>query len=309
MKLVLITGARGFIGRHVARCLAKLNYKAIGTGHGAWSGAPDWGLDDWLVGEVDAANLDILAERHGAPEFVVHLAGGATVGASIRSPLEDFQRTALTTVRLLEWIRLSAPAAQVMAASSAAVYGSGHPGPIAETASLNPYSPYGTHKLILEELFRSYSTNFGLQTLLLRLFSVFGEGLEKQVLWDLCTKLRDSEGAELGGSGDEQRDWVHVEDVARLFELSMTHADSSCPVFNGASGKPHSMRELVSTVKSEWGDGLNVRFSGQKRSGDPYCLTADTSLVQRVMGFQPEIDPVVGFRRYVNWFRTHFLSP
>ena len=85
--------------------------------------------------------------------------------------------------------------------SSAAVYGPGHEGPIGEDARLDPASPYGCHKLVMELLCRSYARSFGVSIVLLRLFSVYGEGLQKQLLWDLCSKLARNRCGQLGGLG------------------------------------------------------------------------------------------------------------
>src|SRR6185369_11271620 len=129
------------------------------------------GLLSWINGEIEAANLDALAAAHGPPVAVVHLAGGSSVGLAVAHPLEDFTRTVMSTARLLEWVRGHSPQSRIIAASSAAVYGAGHPGPIAEQATLNPVSPYGQHKLMMEQLCRSYAETYGRYSTVLRLFS------------------------------------------------------------------------------------------------------------------------------------------
>jgi UDP-glucose 4-epimerase len=143
----------------------------------------------WLNGEVNGSNLALMHATLGAPAGIFHFAGGSSVGAAFASPHEDFKRTVGSTAELLEWARQHSPDTPLVAVSSAAVYGAGHEGPIAEDARLNPYSPYGTHKLMMEELCRSYAINFGLPLMLPRLFSVFGPELKKQLLWDTCSKL------------------------------------------------------------------------------------------------------------------------
>ena len=113
----------------------------------------------------------VLSDRR-IPSFISR--GGSSVGLSLQNPLDDFTRTVETTARLLEWTRIHAAEAKIVAVSSAAVYGGGHSRPIPESAPIRPYSPYGHHKSMMEALCRSYGENFGLRDAIVRLFSVYG---------------------------------------------------------------------------------------------------------------------------------------
>src|SRR5258707_616275 len=167
-----VTGANGFIGRHLARTLADEGHTVHGIGHGALEDSDKrrLGIQTWLNGEIDAANLNALAGRSGSPSTIFHLAGGSSVGLSIAQPFEDFSRTVSSTARLLEWLRGSAPECRLIVASSAAVYGAEYNGPISEDAEPVPMSPYGQHKLMMEQLCRSYAVTFGLRSTVARLF-------------------------------------------------------------------------------------------------------------------------------------------
>jgi UDP-glucose 4-epimerase len=309
VSLILITGGKGFIGRHAALHLSRRGSTIVGVGHGTWSEAKAWGVSMWLNGDIEAPNLDVVAAQAGIPDAVIHLAGGSTVGASIQSPLEDFGRTAGSTARLLEWMRTRAPQAALVGVSSAAVYGSGHERPIPETAPLRPFSPYGVHKAILEQLCQSYSTNFGMRVSILRLFSVFGAGLTKQLLWDLCCRLQSNSRVVLGGSGRETRDWIHVDDTARLIEVAITAASTDCPVFNGGTGYGRTTRDIAAAVADTWTGAANVEFSGQARQGDPSYLVADMNKSRTFLSFDPVVGVQEGIARYVQWFRSGEWAP
>jgi UDP-glucose 4-epimerase len=277
-----------------------------GLGHGAWPEADhrEWGVAEWRNGEVSHANLDGLAGVTGLPDVVVHLAGGSAVGPSFTQPAEDFDRSVATASQLAEWLRLHAPRSRLVMASSAAVYGAGHAGPISETAACAPYSPYGFHKRMAELLLESYARNFGLQVAIVRFFSVYGPGLRKQLLWDACTRLaRDGDRLTLGGSGDELRDWLHVTDAARLLSWAATRAGADAPVFNGGTGVATPVRDIAQRLCQGWLPDRAQAFSGQARAGDPACLVADMARVQAA-GFSPERGWQDGIDQYVAWFRA-----
>lgn len=308
MSNVLITGARGFIGKYLAQWLAKQGHQIVGIGHGIWpvAEAESWGVTHWLNGDINSSNLRLLQEIGGTPDVVYHLAGGSSVGVAIANPREDFFRTVATTAELLEWLRIDAPAARLVAVSSAAVYGAGHAGPIAEAAALTPYSPYGHHKRIMEELCRSYAASYGLKVTIARLFSVYGAELKKQLLWDLCTRLAArAKPLILGGSGDELRDWTDVRDVVRALDLLAVDPRPEVSVFNVGRGEGVSVRQIADTVARHWplqdaAEGLH--FSGQSRPGDPFSLVANPALLNG-LGFQWEIPIDDGLATYVQWFQ------
>jgi len=303
-----VTGAHGFIGRHLSRYLALCRWRVAGIGHGAWTQneARAWGVDYWLNGEVGIANLAQIEREWGSPEVVFHLAGGSSVGGALANPLEDFRRTVVSTSELLEWLRRNARAARLVAVSSAAVYGAGHGGLIMETARTLPLSTYGAHKLMMEVLCRSYATNYELNVVLPRLFSVYGCGLKKQLLWDMCEKLSTGKSVELGGSGEEPRDWIEVRDAVRGLHCVSQIASVEAPSINIASGRGTTVREVLSMVATPWAaSGARlpiVSFSGRSRPGDPFSLVADVSRM-RSLGISTTIPVSQGIADYVAWYQ------
>jgi UDP-glucose 4-epimerase len=308
MASAWITGAHGFIGRYLARGLRAEGYQVAGVGHGAWpeAEAAQWGLSFWLNGDISASNLGQMRHSLGLPDVVFHLAGGSSVGAAIANPHEDFTRTVVSTAELLEWLRQHSPTTRLVAVSSAAVYGSSHSGPISEDARVSPFSPYGSHKLMMEELCRSYAANFGLRLVLPRLFSVYGAELKKQLLWDLCGKFAAGGAVELGGTGNELRDWTDVRDVARALDQAARMASDQAPVLNLATGVATPVREIASAVALHWGGAeavAKVSFSGRSRPGDPFSLVANIDRM-RAQGIECAIPVTQGVAEYVAWYRA-----
>lgn len=307
MATIWITGGKGFIGRHLSKFLAEQGNVVFGVGHGLWltEDTRKWGVSGWFDGDIDATNLEQMMQVSGAPKIVYHLAGGSSVGASFQNPYEDFRRTVESSAQLFEWLRLNTPETRVVCISSAAIYGARHTGLITEDSVIYPYSPYGTHKSMMESLCHSYVDNFNLRVVIVRLFSVYGAGLEKQLIWDLCCKLAVSgnESVILGGSGDELRDWLHVSDAARLLGLAGTLHDESCVTINGGSGVATPIREIAEVVCEAWSETSNIEFSGVARKGDPRNLVANCSLVSQ-LGFKPQTLLSEGIREAVLWFKS-----
>jgi UDP-glucose 4-epimerase len=236
------------------------------------------------------------------PDLIVHCAGSGAVGFSIAHPAEDAKKSIDTTLAVLEFIRLYAPDATLVIPSSAAVYGVTAPTPIQTTHPLVPTSPYGVHKKMAEDLCRSYASNFGVRSALVRLFSVYGIGNRKQLLWDACRKLASGD-VEFGGTGAEIRDWLHVEDATQLLLRAAQFASSSCPVVNGGTGHGMPIWRVVDSIA----DALKVTsrpiYTGVVRRGDPPHQIADVAGAVE-WGWQPVKDTLDEIRGYADWFRS-----
>jgi UDP-glucose 4-epimerase len=312
MKKILITGARGFIGRHLSRFLASQGHIVIGLGYGDWSEAEAliWGVRHWFKGEINLDNLRKI-KKLGTPNLVYHLAGGSAVSSSIINPQEDFFRSVVSTKELLEWLRLDAPHSSLVVASSAAVYGEIYKGLIPESAILNPCSPYGYHKHIMEQLCKSYSESYGHQIVIARLFSVFGTELKKQLLWELCERLFNFESfLTLAGTGKELRDWIHISDAINALSLIglKKYPKKNFFSINIGTGEAVSVKQFCELIINKWSNyqaaskKSSVEFSGQSRRGDPFSLVADISYL-RTFDFSCKTSLVNGIDDYIHWFR------
>jgi UDP-glucose 4-epimerase len=302
VKKILITGAGGFIGRHAAELFSKEGWHVTGMDEspcetGEWQ---KWGVAVW---HSSAVSLDALITYAGKPDVILHCAGSGEVGYSMSHPYEDYKRNVETIVSVLEFARCHVPGARILYPSSAAVYGVAERMPIREQDELKPITPYGVHKKVAEDLCRSYAEHFGLFVAVIRFFSVYGQGLRKQLLWDACSKISKNDYS-FWGSGAEVRDLVHIDDAVKLLMMAAGHASPQCPVVNGASGVGIEIREVLSEIFRCLGKTESPVFSGFCRPGDPLRYVADIS---RAVSYRwkPEWDWRRGIREYVEWFRAN----
>lgn len=301
-KFVLVTGGYGFLGRATAAMFKSRGYRVIGIGNGRWdpNEALINGFDSWLDAGVTMSALLTLKQKF---DVIVHCAGNGSVGYSISNPLQDFKKTVEGTAELLEYVRVNNPSALVIYPSSAGVYGAKGDSPIKESDTLNPISPYGYHKKIVEELCQSYSRTFGLKVAIIRFFSIYGRGLTKQLLWDASNKLTAANGEIVfWGTGEETRDWINIDDATELIlKVSTCKNKDRLSIFNGAGGSRVTVKTVLEMLREEMGVDVNIAFNNTVKAGDPYFYHADMSKSTE-LGWKSTIPLREGIRQYVNWF-------
>lgn len=300
--VAFVTGAGGFLGGAVVSAFQRAGWRTAGFGHPRRHPDDAEGLTPpkiRLEGDVLRRQLSQAAEVAGSPEVVFHAAGGASVGASIADPEADFRRTVLSLRETLAFLEADAPGARLIYPSSAAVYGALAASPIPETAQPNPISPYGRHKLQVETEIDEARNSFALDAVVVRFFSLYGPGLRKQLLWDLAQRLTAADRVELGGQGDERRDFLFIEDAVRLVGV-LAEAEAPPKLINGASGQAASVREVAQGLARALGRPAEISFSGVVREGDPRALVADAARLS-ALGFVPGVSLHEGLQRTAAW--------
>ena len=290
MTAVLVTGARGFIG---GRVLAHLRNAGLPT----YADSPS-------VTARQALTLSGLRERlYGASvAAIVHAAGSGTVGQVAAAPERELPSNLAAALAVLEFARLDAPKTHVIVLSSAALYGNAPALPQAETEARAPVSLYGVAKAQVEQLAAHYTSQDGLAVTVVRLFSVYGQGLRKQLLWDAMNKFAAG-GSEFFGTGQEQRDWVHIDDVCRFMALLLEHPApaGNLRTYNCAAGQSATTADVL-TVLARAAAAAPPRFNGLVRVGDPTCLVADCSKAARELGWRAAVPWREGVAQYAAWF-------
>jgi UDP-glucose 4-epimerase len=272
------------------------------VGHGDWSDyeAKRWGVDSWFREDVDLITLSSkLAEP---PDSIFHCAGGSSVSSSFEDSNTDFEKTVGSTGAVLEYARLMSPDCKITYISSAAVYGRSDILPTPVNTFLRPISPYGFHKKLAEDLCFSAAEFHGLNVSIVRLFSVYGAGLRKQLLWDACKKLCAGDFI-FHGTGNETRDWIHIDDAVKLVIASNKFADEGFRIVNGAGGESLKNSDILTLIGKQFYSDFQLKFIGDKHIGNPDHYSADISCANHY-GWKPTESLEMRVVEYVDWFKS-----
>lgn len=298
-QTLVITGVNGFIGSHAAQKL-KERFRIIGIDTDTRDRFA--ACDAYCQLLLPDPDLETLLRTH-QPLACLHFAGSASVPHSLEHPANDFKAGPVAVFHLVDALRKSAPKCILFFPSSAAVYGNPTDLPIGEDAPLAPVSPYGFHKLICEQIIQEFTELYGVHAVVLRIFSCYGTGLRKQLLWDACQKIHAGEFT-LFGSGKETRDFIHVHDVVSAIDHLLT-AGVKKGVFNVASGTQTSVAHVAQIMATAYAKaGVKPSFTGKTRCGDPLYWQADVRALART-GFIPKVSLEQGIIDYVTWFKEH----
>ncbi|MDB6174841.1 MAG: NAD-dependent epimerase/dehydratase [Chthoniobacteraceae bacterium] len=245
--------------------------------------------------------------RSQQPDVCIHCAGRASVPLSMNDPASDFRDNTVLTFEILEALRREALACRFLFLSSAAVYGNPESLPVAETHRVAPLSPYGYHKRQCELLCEEFSTIFGLPTAALRIFSAYGPGLRRQVIWDICERVLTTGELRLRGTGRESRDFIHATDIGRALLCIASEAPCRGEIYNVASGREATIQELSSLLLDALGSSTRPRFDGAATPGNPLYWRADIGRIA-ALGFAPSISLEKGVRSVATWSSAELAS-
>lgn len=298
MKL-LILGSEGFIGRHCVEFY--LDAGATVAGADLYE-QPGSSYTYYKISRLSPELDEVLAK--GPFDAVINAAGSGNVPYSMTHPLIDFEANCLDAVRVLETIRRFSPSSRYIHLSSAAVYGNPVSLPVAEEQALQPLSPYGYHKLIAEQLCKEYTALFNLSTAIVRPFSVYGPGLQKQMFWDIYKKTQADAGTiSLFGTGKESRDYIYVKDLVMALDCILQKGEMKGEIYNLASGTETTIAEAVKVYFAALNMPPRYQFNGVVRPGDPLNWCADITNLTK-LGFAATTSLEQGLANTAAWLKT-----
>lgn len=306
MKKILITGVAGFLGRAIARYFSQSGNALFGIDRLVVENAPVSDLSEYAMLELPDPRLGDFLKKW-QPDICVHCAGRASVSQSMKKPAADYEDGPVLTFYLLDVLRRFNPGSRFIFLSSAAVYGEPETLPVSERQPPAPLSAYGYHKWQGEILCQEFARLFDLKTASIRIFSAYGPGLRRQVIWDIARKALTEPKVLLQGTGEESRDFIHAVDIARAVDAVISSAPLAGEVYNVASGRETTIAALATTVLDAMDIEVGLNFSGNVPPGTPRNWRADISRIKK-LGFAPQISLEEGIESFAAWCRREILG-
>ena len=308
MSLALVTGGAGFIGSHLVEGLLARGYKVRVLDNFATGRREN--LADVLqrieLLEGSVTNLTTARSAMRGVEAVFHQAALPSVPRSVKNPLESNEVNITGTLNILVAAR-DAGVKRVVYAASSSAYGDQPTLPKVETMPPDPLSPYAIAKLAGEMYARAFTQLYGLSTVSLRYFNVFGPRQDPTtqyagVLAKFCTCAVEGKPYPVYGDGEQSRDFTYVANVVaaniRAAECSLEGA----PVINIACGERTTLNQIIAVLNELTGQNLPAQY-GAPCAGDVRHSHADITRARTLLGYAPEIDLREGLRRTLEWYR------
>lgn len=304
---VIVTGGAGFIGSNIAEKLLRDQYKVtvidnLSTGRYKNISHP---MNNKNFRFIEGSILDenILQDAFKDAEYILHQAAIPSVQRSIDNPIASNDANITGTLKVLNAAK-NASIKKVVIASSSSVYGDTPTLPKKETMVPNPQSPYAVSKLSCEHYCKVFYDLFGLETISLRYFNVFGPHQDPHsdyaaVIPKFISAIASGKPLTIFGDGTQTRDFTYVQNVVNANILAMK--SKATGIYNVACGNRMALNELATILMSLIGKRVEINYTSP-RAGDIKHSLADISLAKQNFGYVPEFDIKHGLAETVRWF-------
>lgn len=309
MSKIVITGGAGFIGSHLAEAFAIENEVVIVDN-----------LDDYYSPELKMQNLALLLKNKNVSfvkgdirdlalvksvidadvDYVFHEAAQAGVRTSVTNPFKPNEINVVGTLNVLQ-ASLDAGVKRVVNASSSSVYGKVEYLPFNENHPTQPVSPYGVSKLAAEHYCRVFYEIYGLPTVSLRYFTVYGPRMRPDLAISIFTNnMLMHKPITVFGNGEQTRDFTYIDDIVRANRSLMETSAADGHAMNIGGGNRISVNDLIANLREITKSASEVRYLG-RQSGDAEHTLADISLSKKLINYTPEIPVSQGLHQYADW--------
>src|ERR1700758_867099 len=310
MAQFLITGIAGFIGSSIARELLSRGERVRGVDNFATGKLDNIAeiRNRMDFREADITDLEAMREACLGVDYVLHQAAIPSVPKSVLDPLGSNLANVDGTVNVLVAAR-DAKVKRVVYAASSSAYGDTPTLPKHEDMRPDPISPYAVAKLASEHYMISFYRCYGLETVCLRYFNIFGPRQDPSspysgVLAKFITQMLRGEQPTINGDGEQSRDFTYIDNAvdANLLACKAPAAKAAGQVFNVATGRRITLNETFQSLQTLTGYRGQPKY-GEERAGDIKHSLADISKADAGLGYKPKVDFEEGLRRTVEWYR------
>jgi UDP-glucose 4-epimerase len=294
-KNILITGAEGFIAINLASYLSKKHFNIFGIGNKKFEKkiSSKFGYKFLLNSKVNKKNLK---KNFGGIDLIIHCAGSGIVGLNKQ---ENYKKNFLTTKGILDFSRNEKKKPRIIFMSSYSIYGNSYLKAIKENCKPKPLSSYAITKRDSENILLKYSKLYCLDITILRLASIYGNGLKKQLIFDTCNKIRNNKNI-FYGTGNEIRDWLHISDLCTLV-YKVIIKSSEKKIINCGSGKGNKVKTIIGFIKKEFNSTTKIKYV-MKKNKEAKVLKTNINLAKS-FGWYPKISLKKGILKYVRWYK------
>jgi len=298
---ILLTGGTGYIGSHIYKLLKQKRYDVC-----IIDKSSPFMLEDLYGSCISDKFCNNITLQRFKPDVVIHLAGYINVGESVENPLKYYENNVANTITFLQTC-LEHGVKKFIFSSSASVYDYDLY-PISEDYTVNPLSPYGESKSMIEKILHDIKiSNKDFKYIILRYFNVAGADIEGEIgeshnpethlIPNILKSILEDRPFYLYGNdyptedGTCIRDYIHVSDIAEahLKAIEGIDVDFSYPVFNVGYGKGYSIKQIIESIEKITGKKVNVIVK-ERRQGDYPILIADNTKIQRYLDWKPKYD-------------------
>jgi len=310
MSVYLITGVAGFIGSSLARAVLSGGDQVRGVDNFATGNRENIAeiLDRIDFREADIVDLDAMHKACAGVDFVLHQAAIPSVPKSVLDPLGSNRANVDGTVNVLVAAR-DAKVRRVVYAASSSAYGDTPTLPKHENMKPDPISPYAVAKLASEQYMISFYRCYGLETVCLRYFNIFGPRQDPSspysgVLAKFITQMLRGEQPTIHGDGEQSRDFTYIDNAvdANLLACTAPAGKAAGEMFNVATGRRVTLNETFKLLQGLTSYKGQPKY-GPERGGDIKHSLADISKAEARLGYKPRVDFEEGLRRTVEWYR------
>ena len=310
MAKILVTGGAGFIGSNLTEALLKQGHQVrvldnFSTGKRenlAFNGA----YPSFEIIEGDIRDLNFCQKTIKGTEFVFHQAALPSVQRSVEDPLTSNSVNVEGTLNVLLAAR-DAGVRRLIYASSSSVYGDTPTLPKREVMPANPLSPYALQKYIGEQYCRLFFQLYGLETVSLRYFNIFGPkqdptSIYSAVIPKFIDALLEGRPPVIFGDGEQSRDFTYIDNVLQANLLAMTREHLNGETINIACGRRTSVNQLLNILKNIMGSKVLPIYQ-ERRKGDVRDSLADIQKGKQVLNYEPQVEIEAGLKRTVEYFQ------
>lgn len=312
MSKIIITGGAGFIGSHIAeRCVSEGHEVVIIDDMDDYYSpvlkkknvdyVSKFGTVTFIRGDI--TNLEFLMGVIDVDvDYVFHEAAQAGVRISVENPFKPNNINVVGTLNVLQ-ASIDSNVKRVINASSSSVYGKVEHLPFDEKHPTRPVSPYGVSKLAAEHYCRVFYEVYGLPTVSLRYFTVYGPRMRPDLAISIFTeKMLKNEPITIFGDGEQTRDFTYIDDIVAINMKLLDTNRADGVVMNIGSGNRISVNDLAKNLKEIVGSSSGISYADVQK-GDAEHTLADVGLVKELIGYESSVKIEDGLKRFVKWYK------